>query len=282
MVKPIFEYMDYREFLNHTFEEKKQKHDFYSYRLFSQKAGFKSPNFLKLVINGDRNLTKESVFKVAKAFSLNKKEADYFENLVFLNQSKTLEEKNRYLTKLMKHRERNNPRTLEISEFSYYSNWYNPIIHELITAKDFADDYKKLGSMVVPPINAVEAEKSAALLQELNLIKKNSNGVFIKTSTTLTTGPQVRSVAVANYHKAMIQLASESIERFPSEQRDITSVTLSVSDATCQIIKEKLRTLRKELLDIAESEKSPAKVIQLNLQMFPLSENFGTPEDSTC
>ncbi|HEX2955671.1 MAG TPA: TIGR02147 family protein [Chitinispirillaceae bacterium] len=281
-MKSIFEYMDYREFLLHTFEEKKSKHDFYSYRLFSQKAGFKSPNFLKLVIDGDRNLTKESVFKVAKAFSLTKKESDYFENLVFLNQSKTLEEKNRYLTKLIKHREKNNPRTLEKSQYSYYSNWYNPIIHELITSKDFSDDFKKLGSMVIPPISASEAEKSADLLKELNLIKKNCNGVYVKTSATLTTGPQVRSVAVANYHKAMIQLASESVERFSSEKRDITSVTLSVSEQTCRILIEKVRTFRQELLELAETEKSPEKIVQINFQLFPLSENFGTTEDGTC
>ncbi len=281
-MKSIFEYMDYREFLHHTFDEKKQKHDFYSYRLFSQKAGFKSPNFLKLVIDGDRNLTKESVFKVAKAFNLNKKETDYFENLVFLNQSKTLEDKNRYLTKLIKHREKNNPRTLEKSEYTYYSNWYNPIIHELITAKNFSDDFKKLGAMVVPPISALEAEKSVLLLKDLNLIRKNGNGCYVKTSATLTTGPQVRSVAVANYHKAMIQLASESIERFSAENRDITSVTLAVSETTKRLIVEKLRALRQELLEIAEAESSAAKIIQVNLQLFPLTENFGAPEDSTC
>src|SRR5512133_3155273 len=104
--------MDYREFLLHTFEEKKSKHDFYSYRLFSQKAGFKSPNFLKLVIDGERNLTKESIFKTCKAFSLNKKESDYFENLVFLNQSKSLEEKNSYLVKIVKYRSRSNAKLM--------------------------------------------------------------------------------------------------------------------------------------------------------------------------
>ena len=116
-MKPIFEFMDYREFLQSSFEEKKRRHEFYSYRLFSQKAGFKSPNYLKLVINGERNLTKESVFKVAKAFDLNKKETDYFENLVFLNQSKTLDDKNLYLTRLMRYRVKNDTRILEESEY---------------------------------------------------------------------------------------------------------------------------------------------------------------------
>jgi uncharacterized protein (TIGR02147 family) len=281
-VKTIFEFMDYREFLQYLFEEKKKIHDFYSYRLFSRKAGFKSPNFLKLVIDNERNLTKESVFKFAKAFDLNKKETDYFENLVFLNQSKTLEDKNRYLTRLMKHRVKKDVHTLESSQYEYYSNWYLPIVHEMITAHDFHDDFKKLGSMIIPAVTAQDVEKSIALLLKLDLVEKDIDGRYTKTYASLTTGPQVRSVAVANYHKAMIQLASESIERFPSEKRDITSVTLSVSEETCDIIKHKLQALRKELLALAESESAPRKVIQVNLQLFPLSGDFDIREDGSC
>lgn len=279
-MRPIFEYMDYREFLQASFDEHKMKHEFYSYRLFSQKAGFKSPNFLKLVINGQRNLTKESVNKVAKAFNLNKKELDYFENLVFLNQSKLLEDKNRYLTRLMKYRVKRELYTLEESHYDYYSKWYNPILHELITAIDFNGDLKKLGSMIIPAVSAAEVEKSIALLLSLKLIVKQKDGVYQKKYASFSTGPQVKSVAVANYHKAMMQLASEAIERFPSEKRDITSVTLSVSDENYELIKHKIQSLRKELLDIAESETAPNKVVQMNFQLFPLSCDLKNQEDS--
>lgn len=273
-MKPIYEYMDYREYLRLLFEKKKLEHPFYSYRLFSQKAGFKSPNFLKLVIDGNRNLTKESVFKVIKAFNLNKREADYFENLVFLNQSKTLEEKNLYLTRLLRHRVKTDARKLEESEYEYYTSWYNPVIRELATAVDFRGDFRKLGSMVSPPITAREAQKSVELLLKLDFLRQKKDGSYEKTSACLTTGPQVRSVAVANYHKAMMRLASESIERFPAEKRDITSVTISVSEESYTAIIEKLRALRKELLELAESDMNPEKVAQLNLQLFPVSIDF--------
>lgn len=273
-MKPIYEYMDYREYLRLLFEKKKLEHPFYSYRLFSQKAGFKSPNFLKLVIDGNRNLTKESVFKVIKAFNLNKREADYFENLVFLNQSKTLEEKNLYLTRLLRHRVKTDARKLEESEYEYYTSWYNPVIRELATAVDFRSDFRKLGSMVSPQITAREAQKAVELLLKLDFLRQKEDGSYEKTSACLTTGPQVRSVAVANYHKAMMRLASESIERFPAEKRDITSVTISVSEESYAAIIEKLRALRKELLELAESDMNPEKVAQLNLQLFPVSIDF--------
>ena len=152
----------------------------------------------------------------------------------------------------------------------------------MATAIDFEDDFKKLGSMAIPAVSAADVEKSLALLLKLNLIKKNENGRYIKTAASLTTGPQVRSVAVANYHKAMMQLAAESIERFPSEKRDITSVTLSVSEETRTLIISKIQTLRKELLELAESETNLQNVIQVNLQLFPLSTDLGNREDCSC
>lgn len=270
----IFEYMDYRDFLRNLFEQRKAEHSFYSYRLFSQKAGFKSPNFLKLVVDGKRNLTKASVYRVAKAFGLNKSESDYLENLVFLNQSKTLEEKNLYLSRIMRYRVKCNPKLLETSEYDYYSRWFNPVIIELVSSVDFRDDYRKLGGAVIPQITAAEAEKSVALLLRLGMIIRNDEGTYRRSAASFTTGAQVRSVAVANYHKAMMRLAAESIERFGTAERDISSVTVAVSEQTRRLMREKVQRLRKELLELAESDRRPERVMQLNLQLFPLSQPF--------
>lgn len=274
----IFEYMDYREFLRNLFNLRKQQHSFYSYRLFSLKAGFKSPNFLKLVVDGKRNLTKESVYKVAKAFGLNKNESDYLENMVFFNQSKTLDEKNLYLSRILRYRSKSDPAKIESAAFDYYAQWYNPVVCELVTAVDFKGDFKKLGFAVQPHISPLEAEKSVALLEKLQFISRNEEGNYVKTAASFSTGPQVRSVAVAHYHKALMRLAADSIERFPAAERDITSVTLPISDKTFSVIRDKLQLLRRELLAIAEAEKSPQRVVQLNLQLFPLSGTVGNQE----
>jgi uncharacterized protein (TIGR02147 family) len=270
----IYDYLDYREYLRRLFEKRKADHPFYSYRLFSQKAGFKSPNFLKLVVDGKRNLTKESVYRVARAFGLNKSESDYLENLVFLNQSRTLAEKNHYMTRVLRYRKKSDPKLLDSSEYTYYSQWYHPVICELVTAVDFGGDYRRLAEAVVPAITATEAEKSVALLCELGFIVRNDDGTFSRTAASFSTGPQVRSVAVANYHKAMMELASASIERFPAKERDISSVTIAVSEATAAHIREKLQQIRRELLDLAATESSTQRVMQLNFQFFPLSQLY--------
>lgn len=267
----ITTYMDYREYLRDFFEQKKRELRFYSYRLFSQRAGLKSPNFLKLVIMGERNLSKQSVYKFAKALGINKKETEYFENLIFFNQSKTLEEKNYFLSKVMKYREKCDPKKIEEAEFDYYSNWYNPVIRELACAVDFNGDYKRLAIAVIPAITPAEAANSLVLLQKLKFIVRNDDGSFSKTSLSLTTGRQVRSVAVSNYHRSMIGLAGDALERFSAVERDITSLTLGVSEETRNTIVERLGALRLELLELAEQDENPEQVVQVNFQVFPLT-----------
>src|SRR3989338_3815356 len=93
----IFEYDNYREYLRGLYDHLKVARGHFSYRYFSRMAGFRSPNFLKLVIDGDRNLSGESIEKFIKALKIQNKEAIFFRNLVLLNQSETLEEK-KYFT----------------------------------------------------------------------------------------------------------------------------------------------------------------------------------------
>jgi uncharacterized protein (TIGR02147 family) len=52
----VYRYLDYRAFLRDFYEAKKAKSRTFSYRAFSKRAGVASPNYLKLVIEGQRSL----------------------------------------------------------------------------------------------------------------------------------------------------------------------------------------------------------------------------------
>lgn len=85
-MNPIFNYSDYRKFLRDFYHYKKQVNPYYSYRLFSMKAGFRAPNLLKLVMDGQRNLTRDSVCKFSQALKLSEQESAYFADMVLRNQ----------------------------------------------------------------------------------------------------------------------------------------------------------------------------------------------------
>ena len=57
----------------------------------------------------------------------------------------------------------------------------------------------------------------------------------------------------------------------PREERDISCLTLCVSDAKLREIQERVRAFRRELLQAAEVGDVPERVVQINFQVFPLS-----------
>ena len=58
--------------------------------------------------------------------------------------------------------------------YEYFSNWYHPVIRELVTMRDFNGDSKSLARMIRPPITVKQAQESVKLLLKLGLIEKQA------------------------------------------------------------------------------------------------------------
>ena len=102
----VFEYTDYRKFLKDYYEDNKGKKPYFSYRYLSKKAGINASAFFKYVIEGKRGLTKTSIMKTVQAVGFSEDEAQYFENLVYFNQARTLKEKDAFFKNLMDKRKK--------------------------------------------------------------------------------------------------------------------------------------------------------------------------------
>lgn len=100
----LFNYLDYRHFLRDWLTAAK-KHYGFSYRVFSRRAGLKSPSLYKMVMDGERDLIEGSLHKFLEGLSLSAKEKEYFATLVLFNQARTEEHKQRYLGKVRALRE---------------------------------------------------------------------------------------------------------------------------------------------------------------------------------
>ena len=128
----IFNYTDYRAFLADFYKEAKKTKSI-SLRAFSKKAGFTSPNYLKMVMDGDRNLTEESITRFVSALELNKQEEEFFRNLVLFNQAKSHAKKNLYYQNLLRCRKFSQFKPIEKDQYVFYSAWYHPVVRELVT-----------------------------------------------------------------------------------------------------------------------------------------------------
>lgn len=268
----VFDYLDYRSFLGDLFQYRKGKDRHFSYRYFAGKAGFSAPNFLQLVITGQRNLTPSSIAKVARGFVLKKKERDFFETLVFMNQADDHDERNRFYRRMMSLRGTGASRRMEKAAYEYFSRWYFPVIREVVVLGARTHTAAQIAGMLKPAVKPKEAQRALDLLTELGLILKDSRGCWEQCDQVVSTGPEVKSLVVANFHREMMRLAAESIERFPADRRDVSALTISCREGRMEEIKERIAAFRQEMLDLACAEDEAGQVMQINIQAFPLTE----------
>ena len=225
-----------------------------------------------MVIDGKRNLSHESIKKCSEALMLNQQESRFFTHLVLLNQAQTDDEKRYYAEQLVRSRPYRKLHPLKSAQYDYYTKWYFVAIREMVATKEFQEDPEWVAKALEPQISVSEARFALESLIRLKLIERNTAGKLFQTSQSLTTGDEVDSVAVSQFHKEMLKKGSESIERFSPQERDISSLSFGAGPDTARKIKELIQRFRKDVADVLlGSQEESAEVYQLCFQLFPLT-----------
>jgi uncharacterized protein (TIGR02147 family) len=238
------------------------------------KAGFSSPNFLKLVIEGKRNISNKSILKFAAFFKLNKEETEFFENLVLMNQSSNSEQKKYYYGKLSSLTGYIKKKLLEKQQYEYLSNWYNIVVRELICLCNKKFNPEKICKLLIPSITKKELYDSITLLENLNLIKKINKYEWKQNDPIISTGAEVSYISTINYHKEMLRLATLSLDNTSHTERDISSISVFISKKYIDKYKKLLYDFQDQLLKLANEEQNREKMVQINFQMFPLTQSI--------
>lgn len=267
----IFGYIDYRQFLKDYYELQKKQTRYFSYRYFSNKAGFSSHNVLKQVISGERNIAYNSIGKFCRALNFTSRECDYFRLLVLFGQSKSESEKNELFREMSQYKKSSRIKKLSELQFKMYSEWHHAVIRELITYMDLKDNYEAIAKLFSPSLKPNQVKKSLTLLEELGIIKKNESGKWIQNDPIIKTAPEIESLSIRNFNRKMIQLAEEAIEKVEPEDREISGMTVGISKESFTKIKQKIHDFKDELLnDILNDSFLTEEVYQINFQFFPL------------
>ena len=117
----VFEYRDYRVFLRDSYEYRKKSEYGFSYRAFAKRAGLGGPNYLKLVTEGERNLTSEMAGRFAEALGLRGEAASYFCDLVLFNQAASASERERSYRRLQGYRRYRAAFRLDAAHAAYHA-----------------------------------------------------------------------------------------------------------------------------------------------------------------
>lgn len=268
----VLEYLDYREFLNAYYQQQKQRHSFFSLRYISQRTGIDAAHIMR-VLQGKRHLSEKSAPAFARLCRLDGKQEQYFATLVEFNTAKSSRRRQQAFEQLLALSGLQTT-VLQSHQYEFYAKWYYTAIRALIGMHSFRakGDFSRMGAMLSPALTASQARQAVALLKKLGLVVETPDGLLETTQTHITTGTQWRSLAVKNFQAETLRLALESLERHDRSSRDISTVTVGISRSQLPALAERIAEFRQSMMAIAEENRNPDDVYQLNIQFFPLTD----------
>jgi uncharacterized protein (TIGR02147 family) len=274
-------YTDYRAYLRDFYEFRREQTKYelrpYSYATFAASADIKSPNYLKLIIDGQRNLSREMAAKFARALQLNKDETEEFIALVDFTQAIEPIERNRYLKALGDIRVRQQLKSGEINADTWEKipSWITWVLYALSEQKGVKFEPEALFEMLRGKARIEEIRKSLEKLFASGELVRNPETLEVTKGRELMSGSENVPVAMIRKLQAeLIYLGLESLFQDNPKEREFGTQTLALTEEEFEQLKFEMRQFRKRWtkdIGVARKLEKGTRVYQLNIQLFPVS-----------
>ena len=277
-MKPVMEYQNYRVYIRDYYAERKVRSGF-TWRDFAKAAGYSSPVFLKLVCDGKSNLSDVGVERVASAMGLVGVDLQYFRLLVEFNQEKDSAKKKIVFKKMREVAKEGSMEIVGEDQFDYYESWVNPVVREMAPQMGDATP-AKIAEKLAFDTQTAEVKKALSLLQRVGLLRKGERG-YEQAAKSITTGNlEVARLSVREMHRQMGELAVRALDEIPMNERDISGLTLGVSENAFYRISQEIADFRRRISSIVMEDTGENRVYRLNVQLFPLTKDFRGGRDA--
>lgn len=268
---PVTGFLDAVEYLRAVYQLLKKENSPYSYRHFAEEVGFGFTNYMHLILTGKREISQEVAAHLVEKLEMRRLEREYFLQLVQYRRAKDHRQREAVFGEIVRIRHRQTTQTLDQDMLEYLSEWYHPVVRELVLLPDFRDDPAWVAQALQPGISEKCAEASLALLKRLNLIVEE-NGRWRQNEPHITTGPSVRGLGVKRYHQQMMILATDALLQVPAKERDYQAVTFAVDEELFEEIRSDIDEFWRRMLAKTAGSSAARRIYQLNIQFFPVSK----------
>lgn len=274
-------FTNYREFLREYYEYRRaQTRDSlrpYSYATFAAAADIKSPNYLKLIIEGQRNLSRPMAKKFARAMGLSKEESDEFTALVDYTQAAEPLERNRNLKALSDLRVRRQLKSGEINAEAWEKvpGWVTWVLYALTDQQNVTFDPETLHALMRGKARLEEIRRSLDRLLASGELIRDSQTLEVRKGRELMNGSESVPVALVRKLQAeLIYLGLESLFHDLPQDREFGAQTMALTEDEFEVLKFELRQFRKRWakdVGVARKVSKGHRVFQLNIQLFPVT-----------
>lgn len=276
----LHNYMDYRKYLEdfYQFKRHQTRHQLrpYSYAVFAAAANIKSPNYLKMIIQGKRNLSEEMILKFARALSLNKQQTQEFRLLVLFNQATDPTERNMILKNLSEYRVDHKLKTGEIDRKSFEKlpSWVAWVLYAMLDQKGVSFKTEDLRRLLRGKVKPDEIQSAMKSLVEAGEVAMDEAGKPYKTRTLIESPEDIPVALIRKLQAQLMLLGLESLYEDAPTEREFGTLTLALTREEFEDLRFRLRQLRKQIhkdTSMKRMSEPGERVYQLNLQLFPVT-----------
>lgn len=271
----VFEYTDYRSYLIAHFEDRKRANPAWSYQAWAKKLGLKNNTSLLKIIHGKREAGPQITSRLVDYFRFNGTERQYFEDLVRLAKNR----KDPALqVAIFERLQRAHPkRSFEIfddQKFRAVSHWWYYAIRQLAKLETFAGDADQVSRLLLNSPPPREIDSAIRTLTKLELLIKDEKTARLRPSPVgISTHDDVASEALKRFHEEVLALAQRALRTIEVRKRQISGLTLTMSEEDLPRAKEFLRRMEDEFCaQFGDPPAGTRAVYQLELALFPLSK----------
>jgi uncharacterized protein (TIGR02147 family) len=267
----IYNYNNPKDFLADAIADRQRATPTLSIRKISQEMGFKSHALLLMLMTGKRPLRVKHARLLAEGLKLSSPERLYLQALIQFDSAHDTEERELcrlWLSELHPHKDF---QVRELDEFSYISHWIHTAILSCIRLSGNSGSVEEVHQRLGHRVSRREIESAIERLLKLNLVK-HQDGKLIAQYQRLTTKDDVVNQGAQIYHKAVSDLAKESIEKQSVKEREFQSFSIAIKKTDISLAKEMIRKFRAQFTNALITDEGD-EVYQMNLQFFQLTES---------
>lgn len=246
------------DLINFEFEMRKSRNSRYSKRAYAKSIGL-SIGALSELTSGKRKFSAKYIEKVGMALGLG---LDEIQKMLKDHQFQGELEKDVVDLKYTQ---------IEKDTFDLISQWYYFALVHLIEKKNIEHDEKAFAEKLELPVSTIK--KALNRLERLGLIEKKGKCYKRTGEKFVTTLSDDKSFQAAkNYQREILLKSVEALEKFTTEFRDHSSLTLLIKHSDLEKAKKLITSFRRKFSKILTENNLSGDVYQLQVSLFPLSK----------
>lgn len=256
-------------FLRSEFERRVARRPNYSMRAFARDLEL-APSFLSDVLAGKKGISPDRSERLCQALRLDERQSHLLKLFVSANYSKSGATRASAAHALAALGRSGETLLLEQEHFQMISEWYHFAILEALELAGVAGHPSEIGEILRLPAEVVQG--ALARLELLGLVGRAPEGNFTPRISRTVSDFGVPNDAVRRFHKGMLEKILHAVDNCPIEDRELSTLVLSLNRDQVADFKEFVRSLAKDALARFGNSPSRDAVYSFSVQLLKIGE----------